>query len=120
MEVSDLITRTENTWIDACLELPPNQYDTKNTSSVLIGKLITYKAIGTSVVSDVVNKAWRPVYPIQEALVHPRRTPSLKAMESFPQMARDTLHIINILGTSAWPSRAVEIFEQPPTTQRKS
>ena len=129
----------------SCLELPPNQYDTKNTSWVLLGKLITNKVVGTSIVSDVVNKVWRLVtnnpsestreqylhvpFPswsrygqclLQEALVHPRRTPSLKAMESFPHMARDILHIINILGTSARPSKAVEIFEQPPTTRRKS
>jgi len=32
-------------------------------------------------------------------------------MESFSQMARDTLLIINILGTSAWPSKAVEISD---------
>ena len=145
MEVSNLITHTKNTWIDACLELPPNQYDTKNTSWVLLGKLITNKVVGTSIVSDVVNKVWRLVtnnpsestreqylhvpFPswsrygqclLQEALVHPRRTPSLKAMESFPHMARDILHIINILGTNARPSKAVEIFEQPPTTRRKS
>ena len=65
MEVSDLITHTKNTWIDACLELPPNQYDTKNTSWVLLGKLITNKVVGTSIVSNVVNKVWRLVFPIR-------------------------------------------------------
>ena len=36
-----------------------------HTSWVLLGKRITYKVIDTSTVSDVVNKAWRPIFPIQ-------------------------------------------------------
>ena len=66
MEVSDLIALTENcTCIDACLELPPNQLDPNNLSLVLLGKLITYKSIGISTVSDVVNKAWKPAFQIR-------------------------------------------------------
>lgn len=66
MDVSDLIARTENsTGIDACIKLPPNQ-DNNNTSSWhLLGKLIIYKLVGLSIVSDLVNRVWRPVFKIQ-------------------------------------------------------
>ena len=66
MEVSDLIALTENCiCIDACLELPPYQLDPNNLSWVLLRKLITYKSIGISIVSDVVNKAWKPAFQIR-------------------------------------------------------
>lgn len=66
MEVSDLISCTKNcSWIDACLELPPNQQDPVASNLILLGKLITHKNVGTSIVSEVVNKAWKPTYQIR-------------------------------------------------------
>nr|POE97436.1 hypothetical protein CFP56_05431 [Quercus suber] len=66
MEVSDLIARTKNSiWIDACLELLPNQDDYKSPPWVLIGKFITYKSVGPSIVSDVVNRAWKLTFKIR-------------------------------------------------------
>ena len=65
MEVSDLIARSENSsWIDACVKLPPNQLSPKTPSWVLIGKLITCKEVGLATVTDVANKAWRPIFQI--------------------------------------------------------
>ena len=66
MEVSDLIARTENSsWIDACVELPPNQCTSGEPSWVLIGKLITFKEVGVAIVTEVVNKAWRPAFQVR-------------------------------------------------------
>ena len=66
MEVSNLIACTENCiCIDACLELPPNQYDPNNSPWMLLGKLITYKSIGISIILYVVNRAWRSAFLIR-------------------------------------------------------
>nr|POE84818.1 hypothetical protein CFP56_75832 [Quercus suber] len=61
MEVSELINRTENSsWIEACLELPPNQLDPIPSSFTLIEKLITHKNVGVTAITDVVNRGWKP------------------------------------------------------------
>ncbi|KAL0014282.1 hypothetical protein SO802_001351 [Lithocarpus litseifolius] len=66
MEVSDLIARTEKcSCLDACIELPPNQSATKAPSLILLGKLISCKALSPAIVSEVVNRAWRPTFQIQ-------------------------------------------------------
>nr|POE52797.1 hypothetical protein CFP56_68707 [Quercus suber] len=66
MEVSDLIAHTKNCiCIDAYLELPPNQYDPNNSPWVLLGKFITYKSIGISIILEVVNRAWRLAFQIR-------------------------------------------------------
>ena len=65
MEVSELVARTENcSWIDASLELPPNQQDPNTSAFILLGKIITYKNLGTATITDVVNRAWRPTFQI--------------------------------------------------------
>lgn len=57
MGVLDLIACTENnTWIDACVELPPNQPNPKAPTWVLLGKLITYKEVGLTIITNVVNR----------------------------------------------------------------
>lgn len=57
MEVLDLIACTENnTWIDAWVELPPNQPNPKAPTWVLLGKLITYKEVGLTIITNVVNR----------------------------------------------------------------
>lgn len=66
MEVSDLIARTKKfSCLDSCIELPPNQSPTKAPSFILLGKLITSKTVSLAIVSDVVNRAWRPTFQIQ-------------------------------------------------------
>ena len=58
MEVLDLIARTENSsWIDASLELLSNQSVLNTNSWILLVKLITYKNIGITTISKVVNRA---------------------------------------------------------------
>ena len=65
MEVLELVARTENcSWIDASLELPPNQQDPNTSAFILLGKIITYKNLGTASIIDVVNRAWRPTFQI--------------------------------------------------------
>jgi len=65
MEVLDLIARTKNnTWIDACVELPQNQPNPKAPTLVLLGKLITYKEVGLATVTDVVNRVWQPAFQV--------------------------------------------------------
>ena len=66
MEVLDLIACTENnTWIDACVELPPNQPNPKAPTWVLLGKLITYKEVGLTIITNVVNRTQRPAFQVQ-------------------------------------------------------
>ena len=58
MEVLDLIARTKNSsWIDASLELLSNQSVLNTNSWILLVKLITYKNIGITTISKVVNRA---------------------------------------------------------------
>ena len=65
MEVLDLIARTKNnTWIDACVELPQNQPNLKAPTWVLLGKLITYKEVGLAIVTNVVNRVWQPAFQV--------------------------------------------------------
>ena len=58
IEVLDLIARTKNSsWIDASLELLSNQSVLNTNAWILLVKLITYKNIGITYISKVVNRA---------------------------------------------------------------
>ena len=66
MEVSDLISRTENfSCEEPRLELPPNQISSTSPNLILLAKLITSKDTNISYVRDVTLKAWKTVYPME-------------------------------------------------------
>ena len=58
MEVFDLVARTKNiSYQDTRLELPPRQTLTKNTSLILLSKLLNTKPINLNIVKQITFKA---------------------------------------------------------------
>nr|POE74969.1 hypothetical protein CFP56_26549 [Quercus suber] len=65
MEAPDLLSNANKlSNLDICLELPPNQASPGPSNLNLIGKLITSKAIGTSIIKDILFREWKPSLPM--------------------------------------------------------
>lgn len=47
------------------LELPPNQENFNPLNFNLIGKLISSKPFGTTIIRDVMLRAWRPTFSLE-------------------------------------------------------
>lgn len=66
MEESEYLTNANKlSNLDIRLELPPNQDNTTQLSYNLIGKLISTRSTGTSIVRDVLYRAWRPTLGLE-------------------------------------------------------